>query len=384
MGFTENQILEEANLPEAAITRFPSSEEVKVGKISVGAQFRDRTYPIVKVMAWLNGTPVLGRDGLSVSGNEVSQDIEVELASGENRIEISCINAAGVESLRETRLITYANPHPKRDLYVVTLGVSEYRQSGHNLRYAAKDASDMATLFKDSGKGLYDTIHTLNLTNKDVSEDAPSRIRSFISGAGRDDAVIAFYAGHGLVSRDYDYYLSTYYTDFSSPETTAISYEEFESVFDGVKSLDKLVLIDACHSGEIDKEDIHSIESASTTKGKVLFRGTSLGQESAESMILKSQFNDIRRGLGATILAGSSGMEVAVEGEQWQNGLFTWTIRKGVEDMESDKDNDGCITVSEMMRYGESMVYKMSDGKQSPGARSINTVCDFVIRKQVR
>lgn len=382
MGFSDALLKESAQLPEVAITRFPTSEEVKVDKVTLGVQFKDKSYPIVKVLAWLNGSPLFGREGLLVEGNLVEKDIEVLLASGKNIIEVSCINSIGVESLRESRTITYVNSAPRKELFVVAVGVSHYQHPGHNLQYAAKDAEDMAGLFSQCGAGLYDGIHELCITDSEVDGTTTGRISEFVSRAGRDDVVIAFYAGHGLISKDYDYYLSTYSTDFSHPEESAISFEDFEGVFDGIESLNKLILIDACHSGEIDKEDVQTVMSEETKRGKILFRGTGLGQESLESQVMKSQFNDIRRGSGATVFAGSSGLEVAVEGEEWKNGLFTWALRKGVEEGTADSNKDGFITVSEMMRFGETEVFKLSEGRQTPGARIINAVCDFVIRRQ--
>lgn len=380
MGFDPGQVQETENLPTIAVTRFPASTQTQVDKISVSVQCDDKAYPVRRIMAWLNGTPILGRDGLSVDGNKVVWDIPVQLTSGENRIEVSCINAAGVESVRTTKTITYLNPEAKRNLYIVSLGISRYRQSGYALRYAAKDAADMSNLFQMYGGGLYDNVYTLRLTDREVNTETLPLIRQFLSGAGRDDVVLAFYAGHGLVGRDYDYFLSTYETDFSSPEQSAMSYEDFETVFDGILPLDKLIIIDACHAGEIDKEDVRYAVNVATTKGKVLFRGSSLGEESMESQLLRAQFNDIRRGTGATVFAGSSGMEVAVEGDQWQNGLFTWALRNGLQNMEADADRDGYVTVSELMRYGQTEVYRLSEGRQSPSARSVNPYCDFVIR----
>ena len=50
------------------------------------------------------------------------------------------LNAQGTESLRQTLYITStADPGPT-DVYVVAIGVSTYKNSAYNLRYAAKDA----------------------------------------------------------------------------------------------------------------------------------------------------------------------------------------------------------------------------------------------------
>ena len=382
MGFEEEQIKTLENLPSIAITRFPSNHEISTDKITLGVQCNDKLYPIRKVFAWLNGTPLLGRDGMSVNNNLITLEFPILLSAGENKIEVSCINEAGVESLRKSRTISYINTHNNKNLYIVSLGVSSYKNDSYNLHYAAKDSKDITDIFQQSGKELYDTIFTLNLINQSVNYDAPSKIRDFLSNSTRNDIVIVFYAGHGLISNEYDYYLATYLTDFSSPETTAIKYEDFESIFDDILPLKKLFLIDACHSGEIDKEDVENSIQEASTKGKIVFRGNTMGKESIESQILRSQFNDIRRDQGTTILAGSNGMEVAIEGKEWQNGLFTWTIRQGLQDMKADINNDHKVTVSEMIRYTSDEVNKLSKGIQTPETRKLNPICNFVIKEQ--
>ena len=78
----------------------------------------------------------------------------------------------------------------------------------------------------------------------------------------------------------------------------------------------------------------------------------------------------------AYVFAGSCGLEVSVEGDQWENDLCTRVIRKGIRAIAANMDGDGRVTVSEMMRYSESDVFRLSDGRQSPGARSINAECN--------
>lgn len=381
MGFEESQLDASAHLPEIAITHFPASERVAVGDVTMRVQCSDRTQPVRKILAWINGTPVLGRNGLSVDDRVLTRDIHIRLAAGENRIEVSCLNASGIESVRISRTLFYDAPSKTRNLYIVAMGVSSYRENAHDLQYAAKDARDVAEMLREYGKGLYDNVFTLQLTDGEVTPEAPSLIRTFLDGATRDDSVIAFYAGHGLVSPAYDYYLSTYATEFSSPETSSIDFTSFESVFDEVLPLNKLLLVDACHSGEIDKEEVHRTLSSATARGQVTFRGTALGEESMESKILRARFNDVRRGTGATILAASNGLEAAVESDRWQNGLFTWTLREGLQTMAADRNGDGQVTVSEMIRHSEDEVARLSGGSQSPSVRSLNAECDFVIRK---
>lgn len=382
MGYDEADLSMAAELPKTAITRFPSAEFVSVSSFTMGVQCSDKKHPIKRIMAWINGTPILGTDGLPVDGNTVVQDIEVQLASGENNIEVSCINAAGIESLRQSRTITFVSPSRNRDLYIVSLGVSSYSDPHFNLSYAAKDARDVKGLFQEYCSGQYDHVYTLLMEDKDVTRSSIGRVKEFLGNSTRDDSVIAFYAGHGLVGPDYEYYLSTFDTDFSHPESAAMEFGEFESLFADILPLNKLIFVDACHSGEIDKEDIREAERAAVTEGKVLFRGTALGKESDESKTLRARFNDIRRGMGATIMASSNGLEVSVEGDEWQNGLFTWTLKSGFQQMKADSNGDGRITVAELLRYSEAEVARISEGRQTPSVRSINPVCDFVLTER--
>lgn len=382
MGYKESDLSAATSLPKTTITRFPSAEAVSKRSFTMSVQCSDRKYPIKRIMAWINGTPILGRDGLLVDGNTIAQDIDIQLAAGENTIEVSCINSAGIESLRQSKTITYSSPSTKRNLYVVSMGVSSYLDSKFNLSYASKDAQDMKELFRNNCSGQYGTVYSLLIKDKDVTRASVDKIKEFLGNSTRDDSVIAFYAGHGLIGPDYDYFLSTFDTDFSRPEKTAIEFGEFESLFEDILPLNKLILVDACHSGEIDKEDIREAEKASVSEGKVLFRGSDLGKESDESKTLRTRFNDIRRGVGATIIASSNGLEVSVEGDEWQNGLFTWTLKSGFDQMKADSDKDGRITVAELLRYSETEVGRLSEGKQTPSVRSINPACDFVLTER--
>jgi uncharacterized caspase-like protein len=79
--------------------------------------------------------------------------------------------------------------------------------------------------------------------------------------AGINDKVIISFSGHGLLSSSMDYYLSTYNVNFQKPELEGLPYELLESVrfFTRPK---KLLLLDACHSGEVDKEDVNKINAS--------------------------------------------------------------------------------------------------------------------------
>ena len=64
--------------------------------------------------------------------------------------------------------------------------------------------------------------------------------------------------------------------NFSNPEENGIPYEEIENLLDGIPARQKILLLDACHSGEVDKEDLQVVNKAGEnllTKNTVIISG---------------------------------------------------------------------------------------------------------------
>jgi uncharacterized caspase-like protein len=206
--------------------------------------------------------------------------------------------------------------------------------------------------------------------------------------AGRDDAAILFYAGHGLVDPSLDYYLGTYDTDFAAPSQRAFPYDDIEQLLDGIAPLRKLLLVDACHSGEIDKEDVVMADNQrrQSVSGDIAFRAVGEGGPQPVSVgaaqlnaVLAENFSNLKRGTGATVISSASGLQVAVEGQQWQNGLFSYCLMQGLHDRRCDIDGDGRLSVGELQQYCQQQVALLSGGRQQPTSRTENRQSDFYI-----
>jgi len=389
MKFTEEMLSSEFHVPTLAITNARQLAQAKTPQQTIIIDAADSKYKINSVNIWINGVPAYGMSGKTVDRSKhLSLSLPVTLASGHNTIQVSCMNDKGAESYRETVEATLPERSDKPHLWIATIGISKYADQRFNLDYAAKDAKDVEQALSIVNKDDYQEIHTLTLTDNDVTYEKLKEVRSFLHQAGRDDTVVLFYAGHGLVDMEQDYYLGTYDTDFTNPALKSIPYDDFESLLDGILPLRKLLLLDACHSGEIDKEDVKLAQASNSSlvKEGITFRsaGVKLPQAvsaTAEELdeLLTDNFSKLQRGSGATIISSSSGLQVSREGERWNNGLFSYCLIQGLRDKKCDTNHDGKVSIRELQSYCASLVLTLSNGNQRPSARRENRLLDFNI-----
>ena len=91
-------------------------------------------------------------------------------------------------------------------------------------------------------------------------------------------------------------------------------------------------------------------------------------------------FRDTRWGVGATVLSSAGGGELAVESQEWNNGLFTYCLLKGLQEKSVDVDNNGRTSLTEWINYTRRQVSVISKGLQSPTLRSQNYHNDLEIK----
>ena len=387
MNLTESQLSGELHLPQIQIKETLLSDEKKSVLLKISAL--DTKYTLDRVNIYLNDVPIFGHRGINLKEKLIKQyesEIKIELANGQNKIQVSVLNDKGVESLFETKMIYSNTTEEKPNLYIVTIGTSNYLDSRFNLNYASKDALDVEKLFEKDL--IYNQIFHKVLLDKDVTKNSILAVKDFLVNANRNDVVLIFIAGHGLLDENFDYYYATYDIDFNNPAEKGIIYSELENLLDGLKALKKLLFMDTCHSGEVDKDDVEKSKKQETVVEDVTFRAAGVGirtktieGEANTSELVKELFTDLRRGTGATIISSAGGVEYAMESDQWKNGLFTYCLLHGITDKTADLNQDGTIMLSELQEYIQNEVSKLSNGKQKPTSRLENISLDYPIWK---
>ena len=393
------------NLPELSITNTSRITNDAVENLKYRGS--DSLYTLDKIHIAVNGNPVYGIRGkiLEPKKYKIISNTSlpgligpVNLSAGKNRIQLSVINDKGIQSLKETFTINY---HPssvkKPSLYILSIGVSSYMQQSNNLQYAAKDAADIAVAF-GSQKNRYDSVYIYTLTNEQATLENIQLLKSKLMQTTVDDEVIVFFAGHGLLSKDYTYYFATHNVDFNDPSGKGISIEQIEDLLDGIPARKKLLLMDTCHSGEPDKESnwpdmslLNPTAGNINTEGQfVKARGLSVKNKKVEEdhtkvglknsfLLLGQLFADLRQSSGTIIIAASSGEGFSLESEKWHNGVFTYAVIHGLQSGKADADKDGSVTVSELRNFVIDEVFSLTKGKQKPTVRRDNIENDFRI-----
>jgi len=392
MGFSLNDPDSAINFPEISILNqdeFPIS--TTNSEITLKLKAKDEEQNIDRINVWVNDVPVYGTTGLSVvdkNSKSVAVECPVNLSNGKNKIQVSSTNEKGYESLKETFSIIYDVKETKPDLYLITIGVSKYQNPAYNLEYAAKDAEDVANLFKTSKSKVFRKVHAIEVLNNDATQSNVLKLKSQLEKTNVDDVVILFFAGHGVLDSDMNYYLATTEINMDNLAGSALRYDFLEGLFDGIPARKKVIIIDACHSGEVDKEEEFTEVESDDDAMFVVVRdvNAAAGLEARAKIttqnsfeLMKMMFADIRRGTGTTVISSAGGGEYAFETGEAKNGVFTYVLKNGLTSKKADANRDGQITISELRDYVSKTVSKITKGSQNPTYRRENLDYDFRI-----
>ncbi|HLP12475.1 MAG TPA: caspase family protein [Flavobacteriales bacterium] len=385
MGFTEEMLNGKMNLPEVKIENFEMLPEVvSNAEIKLNLALNDDEHNLDRINVYINDVSLFGTAGINLRSEntkELKKELNLVLARGLNKIQVSVLNQAGAESVKETVYITFKTKESVANMYLITIGDSKYSDKRFDLAYAAKDAEDIKEIFGTNQ--AYSKVFSYSLTNESVTKENIGKLKEVLQKAKRDDVVIITVAGHGVLDKDFNYYLATYDMDFNNPAERGLPYEELEALVDGIAPLKKVIFIDACHSGEVDKEEVEQLAMANTNAGEIKFRATGVGIQKknlglkSTSELMSEMFTDLRKGTGATVISSAGGVEYAMESDQWKNGLFTYCLLHGLKDKAADANNDGQIMLSELQQYLRTEVTRLSKGAQQPTSRIENLSMDF-------
>ena len=356
-------LLNKAELPQV------SGEET----LNLNLTIQDDTNELEKFKLSVNGIPVLEEN---INGRSVELQKSLNLNAGLNQIKISAVNVKGVKS-DPVSLQVVREAEVEGKIHYFGIGVSKYEDESMNLQYADVDIKSISEYLdeKFTGRIAIDTLLNENVNTGNIKD-----LHEKMKNTDIDDIVILSFSGHGLIDENSDFYFATHNIDFENPKENGFSYQEIEELLSDIPARRKLILIDACNSGEIDsEEELELVDLANenvkqySPKGSKVVKSKNSGGLQTSFQLMKSLFRDTEEGNGAFVISAAGGREFAYESERWNNGVFTYSFLKGMEELGSRfNDQDGIILVSELQNYIYNSVFRLTDGQQKPTTRSEN------------
>jgi WD40 repeat protein len=388
-GFTEEMLNGTLELPELELPDKKTYTTSTTGpKMKVKIRANDKNYNLDRVQVYVNEVPVFGMNGFSLKDKKTKlfdQEMEFELCAGKNLVQVFAVNEKGLESLKESFEIDCKKPVIKPDLYILAVGVARYQDKNYNLKYSSKDMNDFVNMMQTSGN--YGKVIVKKLSDSSATKENIIASGKIFTDAKVDDHVIIYFSCHGLLDDKMDYYLATTDVKFEDPSVKGMPYDEIEKMLDLCRSRNRLILIDACHSGEVDKSDMEITNEKNPmvvmTKGGGVNIKPKTGLKNSFAY-MQALFSDVAKGSGAVVISAAAGAEFALESNEWNNGVFTYCIMNGFKSGEADTDNDKVISISELKNYVITHVSELTHGAQVPTVRKENSYNDFQVYKKVQ
>ena len=383
LGIDTTSFTDGYSVPEADfVNRKDIALEQKNEMLDLMIKGIDSSYQLDRFNLWVNEVPVFGQRGSSIRNthaNSFEETVSVKLSQGINRIETSVTNVNGTESYRIPLTIYYTPASAQKEkTYFIGIGIDQFKDTSFNLNYSVKDIRDLSAKLKQQFGNdiIIDTLFNENVTVSNVKA-----LKQKLQQTSVNDKVIISYSGHGLLSKEFDYFLSTYAVNFKNPAENGLPYDALERLLDSIPARKKLMLIDACHSGEVDKEEFQQVRINQSTlaANHVVSRGGEISESGEDSQklglknsfeLMRNLFVNVGKSTGATIISAAAGTEFALENGNLKNGVFTYCIMEAM-------DKYPTMKVSELKKIVGARVHELTNGMQKPTSRNEAIAVDW-------
>ncbi|HEY3330694.1 MAG TPA: caspase family protein [Capsulimonadaceae bacterium] len=257
------------------------------------------------------------------------------------------ITVPGIEPSRPA-----LRPHGK--LYVLAIGVGNYKDTNLTLTYPAKDARDFCDIAMRQ-KGLrYTDVQIKTVTDEQATADNVEDALDWVKdNATAEDMAMVLISGHGFNDPDGDYRYAPWDFTATNYKHTSVKFSEIRDSLSKVKG-QTVLFLDTCHAGNL-------MES-----GKARGR-----------LDLTRLINEFTAGeCGIAVFAAAQGNQTAEENDTVRNGVFTKAIVEGI-DGKADPYRLGQIQVLALGNYISYAVNNLTHGRQNPTVTLPSTITNF-------
>jgi peptidoglycan hydrolase-like protein with peptidoglycan-binding domain len=312
---------------------------------------------IDEVSLWIEDAAGTHREAFRAPGEVTGHGrllLPASLEAGDRYLSVAVI--AGTEIAEARIAIEWGDAasgtiQETRTVHVLAVGVSRYQQNHLSLRWAHKDAEDFVRQVIESGRASgYRDVKTYFLVDEEASRESVMRQFGEVRDSMREgDVALVLFSGHGVREGE-QYYLLPFDTRATSRGEMTATALPYNWVRDELRAFaargPTLLFIDACRSGlstdEVEPLDVDTIASD-------LRRANRDG-----------------RNRGVIVFASSSGNELSLEDDAWQNGAFTKAVVETFAASSEQLGGSGGLTLEEIKVLVKSRVARLTGGEQRP------------------
>jgi hypothetical protein len=372
-GFSEQTNFFDLVAPEVQIiNKIPEIADKDTVHLTLSFNNGANTYSV-----YVNGVPTSTNNAVN---SKMNQSV-VSLHNGHNTISIVAKNKIGIESDPAFVKIYHESKPYEPKIHYIGVGVSHYLDTTWNLQYADDDVRSLVQFIKQPYY-FKSEISVDTLVNRSATKENYLSLKQKLMNTHVNDIVLISFSGHGILDSDKNFYFATHDIDFDNPQEKGLSYDDILSLMDDIPARKKILLLDACHSGEADKEnkrnwDVTSakVDTKGTKGAGVVNAGNKDNLEEDSFELMKIVFQNLDRGNGTFVISASGAQEYAFENSG--NGVFTASFINTISDWKIK--NKGSMTISQLQSEVYKSVLKASEGRQKPTARAENIEWDWVL-----
>jgi WD40 repeat protein len=320
----------------------------------------------LRVEALIDGVKIAAADQpLVVTGDTRAGILNLTLPRRNSIVSIIAYNGEGASAPASIHVQWRgAGSDPKLTLYVLAIGVGQYKDKSIRPLLAGKDADDFVAFVRTQVGGLYENVVTHpargSLRDSEATRDAVLDELDWIRRAvtNSNNVAMVFLSGHGVMTPDQHYRFLPYDYDPQRVERTTISDSELADYLTKIGGK-KVFFFDTCYSGAI------------------------LGGKATDSAPNVDKFaNELKAAEnGVIVFTSSTGKELSQETDD--NSVFTKSVIEGLRG-KAGRPDIPVITISDLDGYVSRRVKELTNGNQKPMMAMPKTVEDFPISARLQ
>ena len=271
----------------------------------------------------------------------------IDLVEGENTLKAVAINSQRTESKPDAIIVTYkpsktsnARPTVANDinLYLVVIGINKYKNPKYNLNYATADATSFKEAIEKGGTSIFGKTNIIFIgDDKATKTGISTELDKIKATATAKDVFIFYYAGHGVLNQNKEFFLVPYdvtqlYGNDDALAQKGLSANQLQQFSKDIKAQKQLFILDACQSAG-------ALDQVMASRG------------AAEEKAIAQ----LARATGTHWLTASGSEQFASEFQQLGHGTFTYVLLEALSG-KADKGGDKKITVKELDAYLQEVV----------------------------